>query len=69
MVFGDKIKESESAAAPVTGTIGQPVKDGQFTLVAKSVKCGPAYEGSPPSDPPKEFCKVDLSVFNHGTRP
>lgn len=67
---GTKARDFETAqksAAPVTGTIGQPVKDGRLTFVVKSVKCGvKTYRGSLPAKTLGEFCLVDVSVSNHG---
>jgi len=57
----------QSAPAQVTGKIGEPVKDGSFTFVVHSVKCGLATSGgSVPSTPQGEFCAVTLTVTNHG---
>jgi Domain of unknown function (DUF4352) len=62
---GDKGKALP--AAPVTGTVGQSVKDGDFTFVVKSVKCGlTTYAESLPTQPLAEFCAVEISVLNHG---
>jgi hypothetical protein len=61
------LETAEKTAAPVTGKIGQPVKDGKLTFVVKSVKCGmTTYDGSLPSEPLGEFCVVDVAVSNHG---
>jgi hypothetical protein len=61
------ISEAQTVAAPVTGKIGQTVKDGDFTFVVKSVKCGMTTSGGPvPSKATDEFCAVDLSVTNGG---
>jgi hypothetical protein len=61
------ISEALTVAAPVTGKTGQTVKDGDFTFVVKSVKCGMTTSGGPvPSKATEEFCAVDLSVTNGG---
>ena len=61
------ISEALTVAAPVTGKIGQTVKDGDFTFVVKSVKCGRTTSGGvDPSEATDEFCAVDLSVTNGG---
>jgi Domain of unknown function (DUF4352) len=53
--------------AVVTGKVGQSVKDGDFTFVVQSVKCGMKTSGgSLPSKPQGEFCAVNVSVSNHG---
>ena len=58
---GDKV------AAAVTGKVGQSVKDGDFTFVVQSVKCGMTTSGGAlPSKPQGEFCAVNVSVSNHG---
>jgi len=59
----------QGSPAQVTGKIGQPVKDGSFTFVVHSVKCGLATSGgSVPSTPQGEFCAVSLAVTNHGKK-
>jgi Domain of unknown function (DUF4352) len=64
---GKNFAASQNAAAPVTGTVGQPVKDGDFTFVVKSVKCGlKTYAEALPTQPLDEFCAVEMSVKNHG---
>lgn len=64
---GKGFATSLNAASPVTGAVGQSVKDGDFTFVVKSVKCGlTTYAGSLPARPLDEFCAVDVSVLNHG---
>jgi len=56
-----------TVAAPVTGKLGQPVKDGDFTFVVKAVTCGMMSSGGPnPSEPKGQFCSVELTVANHG---
>ena len=61
---------AQKSPAPVTGKIGQPVKDGQLTFVARSVKCGmKTYGESLPDKTLGEFCVVNLSVSNHGQNP
>jgi hypothetical protein len=61
------IDTRQSAPAQVTGKIGQPVKDGSFTFVVHSVKCGLTTSGgSLPSKPQGEFCAINLTVNNHG---
>jgi hypothetical protein len=61
------ISEAQTLAAPVTGKIGQTVKDGDYTFVVNSVKCGKTTSGGvDPSKPADEFCAVDLSVTNDG---
>ena len=56
-------------AASVTGKIGQSVKDGDFTFVVQSVRCGLKTSGGAlPSKPQGEFCAVSLSVSNHGQK-
>jgi hypothetical protein len=63
----EKLAASQNTAAPVTGTVGQSVKDGDFTFEVKSVKCGlTTYAGSLPTKPLDEFCAVQMSVLNHG---
>jgi len=63
------IDTGQGTPAAVTGKIGQPVKDGSFTFVVHSVKCGMTTSGgSLPSKPQGEFCAVNLSVTNHGTK-
>lgn len=68
-LMGEKVKEletSQNTAAPVTGTVGQSVMDGDFTFVVKSVKCGlTTYAESLPTGL-DEFCAVEISVRNHG---
>ena len=70
-VASDKVKavtDAQNIAAPVTGKLGQPVKDGDFTFVVTSVRCGLTTSGGlTPSTPQGEFCAVGLSVSNHGT--
>lgn len=62
-----KVGAGQDTAAPVMGKIGQPVKDGQFTFVVRSVKCGMTTSGGAlPAKPQGEFCAVSLSVTNHG---
>jgi Domain of unknown function (DUF4352)/Protein of unknown function (DUF2510) len=57
----------QGTPAEVTGKIGQSVKDGSFTFVVHSVKCGLTTSGGAlPSDPQGEFCAVNLTVTNHG---
>lgn len=61
------IGAGENVPAAVTGKIGQSVKDGDFTFVVQSVKCGMTTSGgSIPSKPQGEFCAVKVSVSNHG---
>jgi len=61
------ISQAQTVPAAVTGKIGQTVKDGDFTFVVKSVKCGMTTSGGPvPSKATDEFCAVDLSVTNNG---
>jgi hypothetical protein len=63
------INTGQGTPAQVTGKIGQPVKDGSFTFVVHSVKCGLTTSGgSLPSKPQGEFCAVNLTVTNHGTK-
>jgi preprotein translocase subunit SecG len=63
------INTGQGTPATVTGKIGQPVKDGSFTFVVHSVKCGMTTSGgSLPSKPQGEFCAVNLTVTNHGTK-
>jgi hypothetical protein len=63
------IDTGQGTPAAVTGKIGQAVKDGSFTFVVHSVKCGMTTSGGPlPSKPQGEFCAVNLSVTNHGTK-
>jgi len=66
----DRVKDistAENSPATVTGKIGQPVKDGRFTFVVKSVRCGMVTsEGLSPSKPGYEFCAVHVSVSNDG---
>jgi len=63
------INTGQGTPAAVTGKIGQPVKDGSFTFVVHSVKCGMTTSGgSLPSKPQGEFCAVNLTVTNHGTK-
>ena len=63
------IDTGQGTPAAVTGKIGQSVKDGSFTFVVNSVKCGMKTSGgSLPSKPQGEFCAVNLSVTNHGTK-
>jgi len=64
---GTVLEAAQNTAAPVSGTVGQSVKDGDFTFVVKSVKCGMTkYAGSLPAEPLDEFCAVEVSVLNHG---
>ena len=69
-IAGDKIEsltDGQNSAAPVTGKIGEPVKDGQFTFVVNKVLCGiKQSEGMLPSKPQNEFCAVTVSVTNDG---
>ena len=61
------ISEAQTVAAPVTGKIGQTVKDGDFTFIVRSVTCGRTTSGGvDPSKAAGEFCAVDLSVTNNG---
>jgi hypothetical protein len=63
------INTGQGTPAAVTGKIGQAVKDGSFTFVVHSVKCGMTTSGgSLPSKPQGEFCAVNVSVTNHGTK-
>jgi hypothetical protein len=63
----EAIGEAQAVPAAVTGKIGQTVKDGNFTFVVKSVKCGRTTSGGvDPSEAADEFCAVDLSVTNRG---
>ena len=63
------INTGQGTPAPVTGTIGQSVKDGSFTFVVNAVKCGMTTSGgSLPSKPQGQFCAVNVSVTNHGTK-
>jgi len=63
------IDTGQGAPATVTGKLGQSVKDGSFTFVVHSVKCGMTTSGgSLPSKPQGEFCAVNVSVTNHGTK-
>jgi hypothetical protein len=63
------IGTEDKVAAAVTGTVGQSVKDGDFTFVVQSVKCGLTTSGGAlPSKPQGEFCAVNVSVTNHGTK-
>jgi len=63
---GTVLEAAQNTAAPVSGTVGQSVKDGDFTFVVKSVKCGMTkYAGSLPAKPLDEFCAVEVSVLNH----
>jgi hypothetical protein len=60
------IDNGQKTAAKVTGKLGQPVKDGQFTFVVHSVRCGKKTSGgSLPSKPQGEFCAVSITVSNH----
>lgn len=53
--------------APVAGKVGASVKDGDFTFVVQSVRCGVKSSGGvAPSKPQGEYCAVNLSVSNHG---
>jgi Domain of unknown function (DUF4352) len=64
---GKVFEAAHNTAAPVTGRVGQSVKDGDFTFVVKSVKCGmTTYAGSLPLGSRDEFCAVEISVLNHG---
>lgn len=61
------IEKGENVPAAVAGKIGKSVKDGDFTFVVKSVKCGMTTSGGTlPSKPQGEFCAVNVSVSNHG---
>ena len=61
------ITGAQTVAAPVTGKIGQTVKDGDLTFVVKSVTCGRTTSGGvDPSKATGEFCVVDLTVTNGG---
>ena len=61
------VETGQSVPAAVTGTIGEPVKDGKFTFVVTSVNCGmTTYRGSLPTAPLGEFCAVDVTASNHG---
>jgi len=63
------IDTGQGAPAAVAGKLGQSVKDGSFTFVVHSVKCGMTTSGgSLPSKPQGEFCAVNVSVTNHGTK-
>ena len=63
------IGTGQGTPAAVTGKIGQSVKDGSFTFVVNSVKCGMTTSGgSLPSKPQGEFCAVNVSVTNDGTK-
>jgi hypothetical protein len=63
------IDTGQGEPAQVSGKIGQPVKDGSFTFVVHSVKCGLTTSGgSLPSEPQGEFCAVNLTVTNHGNK-
>ena len=63
------INSGQGAPAAVTGHLDQLVKDGSFTFVVHSVKCGMTTSGgSFPSKPQGEFCAVNVSVSNRGTR-
>jgi len=63
------IDTGQGTPAAVTGKLGQAVKDGSFTFVVHSVKCGITTSGgSLPSKPQGEFCAVSVSVTNHGTK-
>ena len=62
--------DGQTRPAPITGKIGQPVKDGQLTYVVKSVECGKTPDGgSVPGKKLGEFCELRLSVSNHGQSP
>ena len=59
-----------STPAAVTGKIGQPVRDGKFTFVVRSVRCGlSTYGGSLPAVPHSQFCAVSLAITNDGAKP
>ena len=63
------INTGQSTPAPVTGKIGQTVKDGSFTFVVNAVKCGMTTSGGPlPSKPQGQFCAVNVTVTNHSTK-
>jgi len=63
------IDTGQGTPAAVTGKLGQAVKDGSFTFVVHSVKCGiKTSGGSLPSKPQGEFCAVSVSVTNHGSK-
>jgi hypothetical protein len=63
------IDSGQGTPAEVTGQLGQPVKDGSFTFVVHSVKCGMKTSGGQlPSKPQGEFCAVNVTVTNHGTK-
>jgi hypothetical protein len=63
------ISTGQGTPAPVTGKIGQSVKDGSFTFVVNSVNCGmTASGGSVPSTPQGQFCAVSVNVTNQGTK-
>jgi hypothetical protein len=63
------IGSGQGTPAEVTGQLGQLVKDGSFTFVVHSVKCGMTTSGgSFPSKPKGEFCAVNVSVANRGTK-
>jgi Domain of unknown function (DUF4352) len=63
------IDAGDGTPAQVTGKIGQSVKDGSFTFVVHSVKCGLTTSGgSLPTEPQGEFCAVNLTVTNHGNK-
>lgn len=72
-VAGDtfnKVSKGQSVAAPVTGKIGQAVKDGKLTFVVNSVQCGAATPGGKGlTKAGRDFCAVDVSVSNHSTDP
>lgn len=58
-----------STPAAVTGKIGQPVRDGKFTFVVRSVRCGlSTYGGSLPAMPYSQFCAVSLAITNDGAK-
>ena len=63
--------EGEDSEEDAAGTLGEPVRDGNFEFTVNSVDCGAAQVGDEfLSDKAQgQFCLVDVTVKNIGDRP